>query len=137
METLAEQLRARGLKATPQRLAVAQAMLAGPRHATPQQLRAELAERFPTLSLNTLYQMLHAFVRHGLLREVSVGGRTWFDSRTEPHAHAVCRSCGRIEDVPAAGIEPPEQLEGWALGEAALIWEGLCPRCGKEDSTRP
>jgi len=53
-----------------------------------------------------------------------------------PHAHIVCRSCGRIASVP---LETEEELrlesiaraapEGWSVDLVAFSLTGACPRC--------
>jgi Fe2+ or Zn2+ uptake regulation protein len=56
--------------------------------------------------------------------------------REPPHAHAVCRQCGRITEVPIAPFDV-EQLKalategptGWEFEGISLSMTGLCPRC--------
>jgi Fe2+ or Zn2+ uptake regulation protein len=53
-----------------------------------------------------------------------------------PHAHIVCRGCGRIAPV---ALETEEELrleaiaraapEGWAVDLVAFSLTGTCPRC--------
>jgi len=129
MEDWADMLRAYGMKATPQRLAVAGRVLGRPRHVTPQGVLDELRREYPALSLNTVYQTLQRFAAHGLLRELEAGGRVWFDSRTEPHDHAICSVCHRIEDVLAAPESVPPALQGWRIESESRVWRGVCPSC--------
>ncbi len=129
---MVELLRAHGMKATPQRLALAGRVLARPRHVTPQGVLDELRAGHPSLSLNTVYQTLRRFARAGLLRELEAGGRTWFDSRVEPHDHAICSRCGRIEDVDAPALaDAPASLAGWRIQSESRMWRGLCPDCAE------
>ncbi|MDX8401795.1 MAG: Fur family transcriptional regulator [Mariprofundaceae bacterium] len=122
-------LRAHGMKATPQRLAVAARLFAAPRHVTPQGMLEDLRHEHPSLSLNTMYQILKRFADAGLLRELEAGGRTWFDSRTDPHDHAICTHCGRIQDVPSTSARPPQELADWEIAGESRIWRGVCPSC--------
>ncbi len=133
MQELAGILRSHGMKATPQRLAVASLLLPARIHLTPQQVRERLRDRYPSLSLNTIYQTLQRLAGAGLLRELNIGGRTWFDSHVEPHHHAVCRVCERIEDVPAAAQFVPLTLRRWKIEDEARIWQGLCPECRERE----
>jgi Fe2+ or Zn2+ uptake regulation protein len=60
------------------------------------------------------------------------------DLREPPHAHSVCRACGRIAEVQLSGLDsqqltslaadgPPE----WAIDGISLSLTGFCPRCRK------
>ncbi len=130
MDRMIGLLRAHGMKATPQRLALARKVLARPRHVTPQGMLEELRAEHPALSLNTVYQTLRRFAAQGLLRELEAGGRTWFDSRIEPHDHAMCAHCGRIEDVdtPPSSVKPAA-LASWRIESESRMWRGVCPAC--------
>ena len=53
-----------------------------------------------------------------------------------PHAHAVCRSCGRIADVPMSTEErgflaalSDGRPERWDVHGITLSLTGFCPRC--------
>ncbi len=127
MET---RLREHGLRITPQRLAVAELMLAEPVHLSPQQVYEQLRSRLPSLSPNTIYLTLDHFEKAGLLRRIHVGGRTVFDSRTERHDHACCRRCGLIQDLPASSVEhAPLTIRRWRIDAESRVFSGLCPAC--------
>ncbi|MCI4369221.1 MAG: hypothetical protein L3K09_06645 [Thermoplasmata archaeon] len=53
-----------------------------------------------------------------------------------PHAHAVCRACGRISDLPLLPSEPEllkaladGRPEGWAADGITFTVTGTCPNC--------
>lgn len=53
-----------------------------------------------------------------------------------PHAHAVCRACGRIAEVELSGFDTAQLTDlatgspdGWAVEGISLSLTGLCPRC--------
>src|SRR5918998_5722878 len=99
---LAETLRERGQRVTPQRLAIHGAMRSLDRHVTADEVLQRVSGRVPGISLPTVYATLELLAELGLVRRVDVGeGPARFDPRTDPHHHAVCRRCGRIEDVDA------------------------------------
>lgn len=127
-------LRDHGLRATPQRLAIAEQLLAKARHAVPQELYEGLKARFPSMSLNTVYMTLSQFEESGLLRRFYIDGRAVFDSNTMPHDHAFCRNCGALVDLPQddqtevfSGVPSGWQVEGYSR-----LWSGLCPACRKQ-----
>lgn len=122
-----------GLRATPQRLAIAGQLLAEARHVMPQELYDGLKTQFPSMSLNTVYMTLSQFEESGLLQRFYVDGRAVFDSNTVPHDHAFCRNCGTLADLPQrddAALSASD-LPGWKVEGASRLWSGLCPDCRK------
>src|ERR1700739_3366184 len=118
-ELLTERLRRGGHRVTSQRLLVHRAVCAAQRQLTAEQVLS-------SVSLPTIYATLELLEDLGLIRRVSTGaGALLFESRSTPHAHAACRRCGQIVDVPAPGIDPHALAGARAAGfepeEAQLI----------------
>ena len=119
-----------GMKATPQRLAIADLMLTNPTHATAQQVYELLKENFPSISQNTVYLTLANFEESGLLRRFFADGRMIFDSNTSLHHHACCSQCGVISDIPEKRKPAhPNQLSDWHIHNETRTWAGFCPDC--------
>jgi Fe2+ or Zn2+ uptake regulation protein len=88
----------------------------------------------PGVSLPTVYATLDLLEELGLARRLATGGGpVLFDSRTEPHAHAVCRCCGATTDLdvaPASDRAVAKAGEaGFAAEHAQLVIWGMCERC--------
>ncbi len=127
-------LRAHGLRATPQRVAVTQLLIKQDTHATPGEVYARLREVFPSISQNTVYLTLDHLERAGLLRRMHIAGRMVFDSNTQIHDHACCRNCGTILDLPSVGCsDAPGELNEWQVEGESRLWTGLCPDCIKSE----
>jgi Fe2+ or Zn2+ uptake regulation protein len=126
-------LRGRGLRVTGQRLAVYRALTEHGRHLTAEEVHARAGRALSTISLTTVYKILHELVELGEARRVDLGdGSARFDPNTEPHAHLVCRRCGRAEDLPAGDYHvgvPAVAARGYRVLDHAVIFYGLCPRC--------
>jgi len=123
-------LRDHGMRATPQRLAIAELLLAKHAHVTAQQVHDSLQEQFPSLSVNTVYQTLASFESADLLRRFYASGAMVFDSNTGPHDHACCQVCGTITDIPQAGAcSLPEELADWRVQSESRTFQGRCPNC--------
>lgn len=107
---LYEKLRAAGLRATRQRMALGLLLLgAGARHVSAEALHREAAASGLKVSLTTVYNTLHRFTDAGLLREVIVPpNHSWFDTNTSDHHHFYYRDENRLEDIPAERV----RLEG-------------------------
>jgi Fur family iron response transcriptional regulator len=102
-----ERLRVVGLRPTRQRLALTRLLFEeGDRHVTAEQLHGEARIAKIPLSLATVYNTLHQFTGHGLLREVIVEpGRSYFDTNTTNHHHFFFEAEGRLADIPGDQIE--------------------------------
>jgi Fe2+ or Zn2+ uptake regulation protein len=127
-------LRERGQRVTSQRLVVLRELRHHGGHATAEEIHRAVHRDLPGTSVPTVYAALDLLVELGLARKLDLGlGVAFYDGRTEAHQHAVCRRCGRIEDLDleldpgalaraggAAGFEP--------VG-AELVISGLCAEC--------
>lgn len=135
--------RARGLKVTPQRRAVFEALHGDPGHPTADAIWARVRDQMPTVSLRTVYQALNDLVDLGEVQAVSVGnGAARFDPNTTGHDHFVCRECERVYDViasqphvmsssgGAAGSDGAATSAGFTVDAAEIIFRGVCPSCG-------
>ena len=126
-------LREAELRLTPQRFAVLEYLTRAPGHPTADQIAAEINRRFPRASRATVYNALKALRDAGLVREVATEeALTRYESNVEPHHHFVCRSCGRIEDVPTGSfhVPTPARVEGGHEVETVEVTlRGLCGAC--------
>lgn len=127
-------LRGAGLRVTGPRLATLEAVAAAP-HTDADAVAQAVRERLGTVSRQAVYDVLHALTDAELLRRFSVDGRRsrYELHRHDNHHHLVCRSCGRLEDVPCAvGAAPclvPHQDLGFDIEIAEVVYRGLCSAC--------
>jgi len=137
-EQLNQACRTRGVKLTPQRLAIFDSLRRHPGHPTAEELYQDVLQHQPTVSFATVYNTLQLLVAMGEVREVIVDElRRRYDRNTEEHAHAVCRLCRRIVDVAPEGARSWDRLPGevnWGsydfLAERARVeFTGLCGSC--------
>lgn len=131
---LVQLLHQRGLRATPQRLVILRALERHGRHATADDIRGWIRDELPGTSTPTLYATLELLVQLGLLRRIDAGaGATLYDPRTDPHQHAVCRRCGRVEDVDCAvdldSLRSVAGAGGFQVQAVEVVASGLCADC--------
>ena len=94
------QFQACGLKSTPQRTAIYEALMHSTAHPTAEDIYDQVAPQFPMMSLNTVYYTLGVLRRVGLIQEVNIGhDRARFDANLSPHHHLICLGCQTIIDV--------------------------------------
>jgi Fur family peroxide stress response transcriptional regulator len=110
-------------------------------HPSAEWVYARLRPEYPDLSLGTVYRNIAMFRDEGDILSVGVvNGEERFDGNTEPHAHFICSCCGRVIDIPAAGID--SQLDR-AVSEACgvrvfrheITFRGLCGDCADRAET--
>jgi Fur family peroxide stress response transcriptional regulator len=138
MQYLSDTLHARGQKVTSQRLHVYQALRGNTSHPTADEVFTTVRATLPTISLATVYKVLHELVEMGQLRVVETGdGPTRFDPQTSQHIHLRCISCGKLLDLPenAAPVQLPATAAGYRVLRYNLTLEGRCPECDGLDES--
>lgn len=115
---IVDRLEACGVLPTPQRLEVAEILLARPQHLAADQIIDILRRNGRRVSKATVYNTLKIFSDFGLVRELNVDpSRKFYDSTTHPHHHFYNVETGELTDIPAdqveiAGLPPlPEGTE--------------------------
>lgn len=127
-------LRGAGLRVTEPRLALLKAADENG-HSNVEELRRGVLRILDSVSVQAIYDIVHALTAAGLLREVRPSGTvTYYEiNRGDNHHHAICRGCGRIENVPCAVGETPclqaMVTHGYAIDEAEVVYWGFCPDC--------
>ncbi|MET0767443.1 MAG: Fur family transcriptional regulator [Aeromicrobium sp.] len=128
------QLRATSLRVTRPRLAVLAAVHERP-HADTDTVISLVRQQLPAVSHQAVYDVLRALTDSGLIRRIQPAGSTArYEARTgDNHHHAVCRSCGAIEDVDCAVGHAPcltaSHDHGFVVEEAEVVYWGICPAC--------
>jgi Fur family transcriptional regulator, ferric uptake regulator len=108
MRDLGERLRAMGMRLTPQRVRILDAVR-GLDHATPDGLAAAVGrDGGPALSLSTIYRNLEALEQVGVVSHTHLDHRspTYHLSEHADHIHLVCLSCGAVIESAVATADP-------------------------------
>src|SRR3954449_3156871 len=133
MTALPELLRERGMRVTSQRVVIHDALVAAGRHLTAEQVRDAVRDRLPGVSLPTVYATLELLEELRLIRRVHTPSALLFDPRPDEHAHALCRRCGRVEDVDARAdvgrALAAASRDGFAPDGAEVLVTGVCAAC--------
>jgi Fur family ferric uptake transcriptional regulator len=136
--SLAEVLRARGLRLTAQRQLVLEAVR-DLGHATPEQVHCAVREVAAGVNITTVYRTLELLEELGLVTHthLSHGSPTYHAATDTQHVHLVCRSCGAVDEVDPALLGPLagrlERERGFLvdIGHVALF--GVCRACGEQE----
>ncbi|NPV26105.1 MAG: transcriptional repressor [Firmicutes bacterium] len=123
-----------GYKVTHQRLVILDYLLNSKEHPSAEKIYADLREKFPTISLATIYNTLEMLLELDLAIDVgALAERRRFDGNVSEHSHFFCQGCGKIEDLE---IYPLKELKNTLLQERnlrivrhRLDFFGWCPDC--------
>ena len=138
--TAAEELRGAGLRVTAARVALLETVRAGD-HLGVEAIAGGVRGRLGHISLQAVYEALHALTAAGLVRRIEpAGSPARFEGRVgDNHHHIVCRSCGAIADVDCAVGETPclaaSDDHGFTIEQAEVTYWGLCPDCSTAQSS--
>lgn len=130
----ADELRGAGLRVTAARVALLETVREGD-HLGVEAIATGVRDRVGHISLQAVYEALHALTTAGLVRRLEPpGSPARFEGRVgDNHHHLVCRSCGVVVDVDCAVGHAPcltaADDRGFAIDEAEVIYWGLCPAC--------
>lgn len=88
----------RGIKVTPQRIAVYSAMTIL-KHACAEDIVGEVHKSSPTISVGTIYNTLDCLTQNGLIAKISTSdNKKYYDINVHPHYHLYSETSHRIED---------------------------------------
>ncbi len=94
-----EQLKEKGLKVTPQRAAIYEAILKLNNHPTAENIIEYIKTNNPNISVGTVYKVLDTLVENNFLKKVKTEKDIMrYDALLSNHHHLYCVKTDRIED---------------------------------------
>jgi Fur family peroxide stress response transcriptional regulator len=94
-----EKLKEKGLKVTPQRVAIYEAIVMLHNHPTAENIIEYIKTNHPNISVGTVYKVLDSLVENQLLRRVKTEKDIMrYDAVLSNHHHLYCAQTDRIED---------------------------------------
>ena len=104
-------------------------------HPTADQVYARVRERFPNVSLGTVYRNLQKLVADEKLQVLMIGRAQHFDPLVKRHQHFICEKCGRVFDVlvdTRDEIKPAKLPHaGFKVTSHQLAFYGACKHCSR------
>lgn len=134
MERLAEILKTKKLKVTPQRLAIYKVLYDTTAHPTAEDIYNALRKTHPTMSLATVYKTLDALKKADLATELNIGDdSSRYDATVKSHPHMVCFECGKVMDLHtdslASFIEQVQEETDFDIYSEKVYFYGICKNC--------
>ena len=103
-------------------------------HPTADVVYMNVRQKYPNISLGTVYRNLTLLSEIGEIRRLRVGdGVDHFDADTSLHHHFICSHCGRIIDLKMENIdyiqETAEKDFNGRIDSYSSYFFGLCESC--------
>lgn len=127
-------LRAHGYRITPQRQLVLEAVNTL-KHATPEELLAEVQTTAAAVNLSTIYRTLEVLEEVGLVTHAHIGhgAPTYHTVETDVHIHLVCDTCSTVQSIPAEDaavfVEMIRDKAGFETDVTHVSLHGQCATC--------
>ncbi len=140
-ESMIKQLKEKGLKVTPQRLAIIEVLLENKDlHPGARLLYKEAKKKKKSLSLSTTYATLDELSRHGIIKTLQFDKmENRCETNLQEHINLICERCKKILDYNASiGVDQREVAKktGFSITDTRLEYYGFCRECREEKGSR-
>lgn len=103
-------------------------------HPTAEVIYNNIKEKYPTISLGTVYRNLSLLAEIGAIQRIPCGDTSeHFDGNAEVHPHFVCNECYRVIDLDMDNLDflntlANKKFDG-EIEKHQLVFYGKCPEC--------
>ena len=132
----APQLRARGYRMTPQRMAILHVLCHEETHLSPAEVYKKARVELSGLTEPTVYRTLEFLSDIALVRpSYNSSGHLTYEIAGSDHHHIICRNCGGEIEVEHILLESLYRLlettSGYRSIDSHVTFFGVCPKCQK------
>ena len=136
-ESTISQMRKKGLKVTPQRLAIIDVLIEqGDSHPRASLIYKKAKKKKKSLSLSTTYATLNELSRHGIIKTLQFDRmENRHETNREEHINLICERCSKIMDyrIPITVDKGKVAKQtGFSVTDTRLEYYGLCQGCREE-----
>ncbi|MCX6053217.1 MAG: Fur family transcriptional regulator [Campylobacterales bacterium] len=132
MKNYINSLREHNLKATPQRLAIVDALYING-HMNTETLYGLMIQKFSSISLATIYKNINIMIEKNFIQEVKLPhAKSVYELTKTSHSHLLCKKCGAIEDVEInldVMIENISKTNQFQIDKTDFVLSGNCKNC--------
>jgi Fur family peroxide stress response transcriptional regulator len=135
IDDLVTKLRGRGLRLTPQRMAVLKTVIGSREHLSAEEIYTRVRADFPMIGLATVYKTIGVLKEMGEIAVLNFDNqRARYDgSGRDTHPHFICNRCNAIVDLKEEDLENIKQKialkTGYQITDCRLDFFGICPNC--------
>jgi Fe2+ or Zn2+ uptake regulation protein len=133
-ESITQELKAEGLKLTPQRLAIIEVLIEKRDfHPDARSVYEEAKKKKKSLSLSTTYATLNEFTRLGIIKTLQFDSmENRYEGNLKEHLNLICMHCGRILDYKISPLVDQQEISkktGFSVTDTRLECYGHCRDC--------
>jgi len=136
-EEIKNRLAEKGLKVTPQRMAILEAIYELNNHPTAENIAEYIRQKHPNIATGTVYKVLETLVSNQLIKKVTTDKDIMrYDGIMENHHHLYCSECDLIEDYHDNELDEllknyfaNKNLPGFKIEEFVLQIKGTFNKC--------
>ena len=139
-DTIIQRLKEKGLKVTPQRMAIIEVLIErGDLHPGARFVYEEAKKKKKSLSLSTAYSTLNEFSRHGIIKTLQFDTmENRYETNREEHINLICEKCKKILDYKVPIVVDQKGITkktGFSITDTRLEYYGYCREC-RDDKAR-
>jgi Fur family transcriptional regulator, peroxide stress response regulator len=136
-ESIITQLKEKGLKLTPQRMAIIEVLIEQKDlHPGARLVYKEAKKKKKSLSLSTAYATLNELSRHGIIKTLQFDKmENRYEGNLEEHINLICEKCKKILDYKVPITVDPRRVvkkTGFSITDTRLEYYGYCRECRKK-----
>ena len=137
IEDIRNKFSEKGLKITPQRVVILEAIYKLNNHSTADNIIEYIRELHPNIATGTVYKVLETLVENGLIKKVTTDKDIMrYDGIIENHHHLYCSECDLIEDYKDEELDKLLQnhfknknIKGFKIEDIVLQIRGTFNKC--------
>lgn len=127
----------KGLKITPQRIAILEAIYQLDNHPTVEDIFKHIGKENPNIAKGTVYKVIDALVENDLVQKVKTDKEVMrYDGVTKKHHHLYCSTCDLIEDYYDEELDEllrnhfkNKKIDGFKMEDIVLQIRGTFDKC--------
>jgi len=125
---------------SPQRLAIAKILAYSENHPSVDEIYRRLQDRFPTMSLATVYRNVMLLKSLGEVLELGFpdGSNRYDGNRPDPHPHVICIRCKKVIDPDLVSLKDVTaevaDETGFKILTHRLDFFGICQDCMNKEN---
>lgn len=136
-KTIMQNLASKGLKVTPQRTVILEAIYALGNHPTAENIIDYIHEKHPNIATGTVYNVLDVLVSNNIIKKVKTEKDVMrYDGVTDNHHHLYCSECDIIEDYIDKALDAllqnyfeEKNIPGFKIEDIVLQIRGKFQKC--------
>ena len=137
IEDIRKKLSEKGLKVTPQRLAILDAIYKVGGHPTADNIIEHIRKNNPNIASGTVYKVLGTLIENNLVKRVTTDKDVMrYDGKMDKHHHLYCIECDIIEDYVDEELDTllknyfkKKEIEGFHIQDFVLQIKGTFDKC--------